>query len=187
MGGSSPPAEPKSSIDGQEHLMGCFSSLIHAKLQKQALLCSISGLETAPDAAIISCAHTACARSNPHHHQKSPISPKFPHNHLVAAARLQHCFCTSGGWKSNAKRALVFWLFFFFGCARPYHRQVCVQCKTSSKLFYKWHKPPGAGQCSEVIKSLVPVSGILCQGVSVPASHPAPLMVISKPAPCFPT
>lgn len=113
MGGSSPPAEPKSSIDGQEHLMGCFSSLIHAKLQKQALLCSISGLETAPDAAIISCAHTACARSNPHHHQKSPISPKFPHNHLVAAARLQYCFCTSGGWKSNAKRALFFGCFFF--------------------------------------------------------------------------
>lgn len=151
MGGSSPPAEPKSSIDGQEHLMGCFSS------------------------------------SNPHYHQKAPISPKFPRNHLVAAARLQHCFCTSGGWKSNAKRIFFNFFYFFSGCARSYHRQVCVQCKTTSKLFYKWHKPPGAGRCSEVIKSLVPVSGILCQGVSVPAPHPAPLLVISKPAPCSPT
>lgn len=96
MGGSSPPAEPKSSIDGQEHLMGCFSS------------------------------------SNPHHHQKAPISPKFPRNHLVAAARLQHCFCTSWGWKSNAKRALVLWFFcFFFFPVVPGH--ITGRCVCSAK------------------------------------------------------
>lgn len=165
--------------------MGCFSSLIHAKLQKQALLCAISGLEAAPDAATISCAPTARAQSNLHPQQRAPISPKFPRNQLVAAARRAPALLLRiRGLEKQCKEGFGV---FFLGCAGPHHRRVCVQCKTAGNLFYKGHKPRGAGWCSEVIKSPVPASGILCQGVSVPAPHPAPLMVISKLAPCFPT